>query len=256
MELHVERWGSGPPVVLVHGSVTNGAMTWPEQRPLANSWTITVVDRRGYFPNPPVEREDFEVDARDLEAFLDDGVHLVGHSYGGVVCLLAAAARPDAVRSLTVVEPPAFGVARGDPDVESFIERTVRHWQTGPSDPEGFLAGFLDLVGSRSRFPTPLPAPLEQNTRLLMVERAPWEAVIPLADLAAAGFPKLVVSGGHSRAFDAVCDVLEDRLGAERAVIPGARHSVPRVGKPFNDRLEAFLDASRARSTTFSTSRS
>ena len=45
-----------------------------------------------------------------------------------------------------------------------------------------------------------------------MVERSPVEAVIPLDELAAAPFPKLVISGGHSAAFDAVCDVLEARL--------------------------------------------
>ena len=55
-----------------------------------------------------------------------------------------------------------------------------------------------------------------------MAERPPWEAEIPLDELAAAPFPKLVVSGAHNAAFDAVCDVLEERLGAERAVLPGA----------------------------------
>jgi pimeloyl-ACP methyl ester carboxylesterase len=91
--------------------------------------------------------------------------------------------------------------------------------------------------------PDPLPPELDRGARLLMVERPPWEAEIPLAALAAAPFPTLVVSGGHGRAFDAVCDVLERSLGAERAVIPGAGHGVPRVGAPFNERLEAFLRA-------------
>ena len=67
-----------------------------------------------------------------------------------------------------------------------------------------------------------------------MVERPPWEADPPLEELAAARFPKLVVSGAHSRAFDAVCDVLEQRLDAERAVLPGAGHSPQLLGEPFN----------------------
>ena len=56
-----------------------------------------------------------------------------------------------------------------------------------------------------------------------MVERLPSEAEIPFERLAAAPFPKLVVSGGHSAAFDAVCDVLEERLDAERLVVRGRR---------------------------------
>ena len=100
---------------------------------------------------------------------------------------------------------------------------------------------FLELAGSDLRPPSPLPPELERGARVLLVERGPWEAQIPLDELAAAPFPKLVVSGGHHPAFDAVCDVLEQRLGAERAVIAGAGHSVPRTGAPFNERLEDFL---------------
>jgi len=73
-----------------------------------------------------------------------------------------------------------------------------------------------------------------------MVERPPWEAEIPLDDLAAAPFPKLVVSGGHSAAFDAVCDVLVERLDAQLAVLPGAGHSPQRLGQPFNELIASF----------------
>jgi hypothetical protein len=81
---------------------------------------------------------------------------------------------------------------------------------------------------------------MEASVRAMMVERAPWEAEIPLDELAAAPFPKLVVSGAHHAAFDAVCDVLEERLGAERAVLPGAGHSIPRA-PAFNERVDQFL---------------
>jgi pimeloyl-ACP methyl ester carboxylesterase len=189
------------------------------------------------------ERVDFDVDAALLGDMLGAPVHLVGHSYGGVIALLAAARAPEGVRSLTVVEPPAFGVAAGDPEVDAFVAASKAHWANGPHEPEAFLRRFLDLVGSDISPPSPLPAAVERGARLLLVERGPWEAEIPLEELAAAPFPKLVVSGAHHAAFDAVCDVLEERLGAERAVIPGAGHSVPRVGAAFNERLESFLRA-------------
>ena len=67
------------------------------------------------------------------------------------------------------------------------------------------------------------------------------EAESPLDELAAAPFRKLVVSGAHSAALDAVCDVLEARLGAERAVVSGAGHSIPRLGEPFNRVLVEFV---------------
>ena len=166
---------------------------------------------------------------------------MVGHSYGGVVALLAAAARPEAVRSLTIIEPPALGLPPGTAEIRSLSDEIRRYRELGPSDPEQFLIGFLEIVGSTAQLPSPLPLALLQNARLLMVERSPAEAVIPLDRLRKAPFPKLVVSGAHSAAYDQICDLLESGLGAERAVIPGAGHSIPRIGAPFNDRLEAFL---------------
>jgi hypothetical protein len=58
--------------------------------------------------------------------------------------------------------------------------------------------------------------------------------------LAAASFPKLVVAGNWHRAFNAVCDVLQDRLAAQRVVIGGFGRGVQFAGEPFNERLAAF----------------
>jgi pimeloyl-ACP methyl ester carboxylesterase len=232
--VHVETLGAGPRIVLVHGSVTGGAITWLEQRPLAERFTLVVVDRSGYAPNPPLDRIDFEEQAVELGALLEAGDHLVAHSYGAVVALLAAASAP--LGSLTVIEPPAFGVARGQPDVEDFLHQ----FYGAPLDPRGYLEFFLPLVGSRLKLPDSLPPALEAGAKAALAERPPHEAEIPLDELAAAPYPKLVVSGAHNPAFEAVCDVLEERLGAERAVVPGSGHSIPRV-PGFNDVLEEFL---------------
>lgn len=243
MSLHVERLGAGPPVLLVHGSVRGGRACWLGQLPLAERWTLLVVDRPGFGDTAAPARVDFEAEAPLVAELLEEPAHVVGHSYGGVVSLLAAGLRPEGVRSLTVIEPPAFGVARGHPGVERFVRDAQELWAKGPGDPEAFLNAFLRLVGSRLAPDGPLSRELERGARLLLVERGPWEAEIPLDRLAAAPFPKLVVSGGHDAGFDAVCDVLEERLGAERAVIRGAGHGVQRTGEPFNERLERFLSA-------------
>jgi len=228
-------------VVLVHGSVANGPATWAALEPLRSRFELVIPNRGGYPPNPPLERIDFERQAEELAPLLGDGAHLVGHSYGGVISLLLAARHPDAVRSLTVNEPPAFAVARGNTEVERLIGGLESFFAEGPYEPEQYLRGFLALVGSTTRPPRdPLPPDLAQGARAAMAERPPWEAQIPIEELAAAPFPKLVVSGGHSAAFDAVCDVLEERLGAERAVLPGAGHSLPRA-PGYLERLEAFL---------------
>ncbi len=231
---------SRPRLLLVHGSVVNADLTWSAQKPLGERFEIVAPNRRGFPPGPDVEHVDFEEEAAWLEQFLEPGTHLVGHSYGGVISLLAAARRPEVLRSLTVIEPPAFGVARGVPAADEFMARIEQHWASGPRDPAEFLGGFLELVGS-SVPPGNFTPELLQGARTLMVERPPAEAVIPFDELARAPFPKLVVSGGHSAAFEAVCDMLGERLGVERAVLPGARHSVQRLGEPFNALLTEFV---------------
>jgi pimeloyl-ACP methyl ester carboxylesterase len=227
-------------LLLVHGSVVNAELTWSAQKPLADRFEIVAPNRRGFPPGPDVDRVDFEGEAVWLEPFLEPGAHLVGHSYGGLIALLAAGRRPELVRSLTVIEPPSFGVARGNPAADAFTAAIEEHWTNGPRDPAEFLRGFFGLVGS-SVPPGNFTPELLQGARTLMVERNPAEAVIPLDELARAPFPKLVVSGGHSPAFEAVCDVLEERLRAERAVLPGIGHSVQRLGKPFNELLTGFI---------------
>ena len=228
-------------VVFVHGSVGNAETTWSQQRSLEDRLDCVFLTRGGYPPGPPLERIDFEEQAQDVAGELREGDDLVGHSYGAVVSLLAAVRRP-VLASLTVSEPPAFGLARGNPAVEDFLARIEAFRATDPS-PREYLAFFLPLVGSALALPDPLPPALEQGARAALAERSPVEAVIPLDELAATTFPKLVVSGGHSAAFDAVCDVLETRLGAERAVLPGAGHSLPRA-PGYTETLAAFVERS------------
>ena len=237
-----------PRIVFVHGSVMGGRPTWIGQRGLGDRFRLDILERPGFPPNPPVERVDFEEHAVILADHLDGGAHLVGHSYGAVIALLAAAASPENVRSLTVIEPPATDVARGNPAADAFAREGIEWWRAGPTDdPEAFLRGFLEYAGSEYVPPSPLPAALEQGARTLIVERGPWEATIPLDELSAASFPTLVVSGSHHAAFEAICDVLVARLAAERLVLPGYGHSVQRH-PDFNEQLAEFVVRAERRS--------
>jgi len=249
-DLHIERHGEGPRVLFVHGSVSGGAATWKAQYPLADRWTLLILDRRGFGESPRAEREDFEVDARDIAEALEGGAHLVAHSYGGVGALLAVAARPQAVHSLTLVEPMAYSVALHHEHVRRSVDQVGAYFTGNVAGPREFLTGFFELMGLQAKLPDPLPPVLETATRLLMRCRYPWSAEIHLDGLANAPFRSLVVSGGHSPVFETICDVLAAQLGAERAVIPGAGHSVPRTGTPFNDKLEGFLLANAGGRTT------
>lgn len=201
------------------------------------------MNRGGFGNSPAVIREDFEIDANDVCDALGDGAHLVGHSYGGVVALLAAARCSEAVRSLAVLEPPAFRLVEDRADVREFIGEVKAILAAQPT-PEEFLPRFITAVGGDpSRLPSPLPPPLVNAASVQMNGRWPWEARIPIDRLAAAPFPKLVMSGGHSGMFDAVCDVLQDRLPAQRTITSGAGHNIPMLGQRVNDSLSQLWKA-------------
>src|SRR4029077_4460486 len=242
--LAVERLGEGPPVLFIHGDIVGPDLTWRKQQELAERWSLMIPSRPGFGESPPLERNDFEIEAPMFAELLGDGAHLVGHSYGAVIALLAAAQRPDAVRSLTVSEPGCLRVAAGTPVVDEMIsngERLFAHASEIAS--EEFLKLFRGGAGSACGAPEDLPPELMHGVELLKRERPSWEAEIPLETLASAGFPVLVVSGGHSEAFEAVCDALAEALSSEREVIPGGGHTVPSTGAAYNERLEALMRA-------------
>ena len=240
--LEVERLGQGPPILFVHGDIVGPKLTWRKQRELGERWSLMIPSRPGFGESPPLERNDFETEAPMFAELLGNGAHLVGHSYGAVIALLVAAQRPEAVRSLTVSEPGCLRVAAGVPEVDEMIangELLFAHAEEIPS--EDFLRMFRGGAGSAYGTPEQLPDELMHGVELLKRERPSWEAEIPLEALAAADFPVLVLSGGHSKAFEAVCDSLARALAAEREVISGRGHTVPSTGAPYNERLEAFM---------------
>ncbi|HEU5368084.1 MAG TPA: alpha/beta hydrolase [Ktedonobacterales bacterium] len=240
----VEVWGEGEPVILIHGSGAPAPISemWARQRPLAERYRLLIVARRGYGDRPVVMQTDVEGDVQDVLALLGDGAHLVGFSYGGIVALVAAARRPALVRSLTVIEPPALGVVRGNPAADAQVDGLSR-FEPPPlgKTPEEFWADFRRLMGQQVPEHIEL-SPIERKAvEAHMAEAPPWTIAIPLDTLAETTFPKLMVSGYWNPAMNAVADIITEQLNAERFVLKGWYHNIHRAGEPFNQRLDAFL---------------
>jgi pimeloyl-ACP methyl ester carboxylesterase len=232
-DLAVEVVGEGDTVVLVHGSGVRD-WTWIDQRELADRYRLVLPYRRGYGDSPPAN-PDFEVDGRDVAALLDRPSHLVGVSYGGIGVLLAAARRPDLARSVTAIEPPAFGLAREHPEVRALVPRLMAAYAQPTA--EEFGVAFAHALGFEPRPPSPeLLAALESFRR----ERTPDQAEIPFERLE--GIPILIVTGGWHPAFEEVARVLTERVGAEQETFPGAGHPVQHA-PGFNERLIEFWES-------------
>jgi pimeloyl-ACP methyl ester carboxylesterase len=239
--LDVLREGTGPPVVFVHGSVLGAARAWRAQRELAERWQIVMPDRPGFGNSETLARGDFEAEAPLFAELLGGGAHLVGHSYGAVIALYAAALAPQAVRSLTLSEPGCLRVAAERPAVARQLANGARLYANASRLSEReFLQAFRGGAGVTRETPKRLDPELARGARLLIRERPAWEAEPDWAALRAAPFAKLVISGGHSAVFEAVCDAVAARIGAQRTVLAGRGHTIP-AADGYNELLEGFL---------------
>jgi pimeloyl-ACP methyl ester carboxylesterase len=122
--------GNGPPVVLVHGGVSD-IRTWDRQIPVfCEDYRVISYSRRYSHPNeaiPDGVDDPIQTHVDDLIALIRSldaaPAHLVGHSWGGLVCLLAAIRSPDVARSLVLMEPPVVSLFVSTPPRPSELLR-------------------------------------------------------------------------------------------------------------------------------------
>ncbi|CAM5262747.1 Alpha/beta hydrolase OS=Streptomyces tendae OX=1932 GN=GUR47_14990 PE=4 SV=1 [Streptomyces tendae] len=133
-----------PPALYVHG-LGGSSQNWSALMPLLDGVVDSeAVDLPGFGDSPPPDDGDYSITghARAVVRYLDASgrgpVHLFGNSLGGAVVTRVAAARPDLVRTLTLVSPalPEIRVQRTAvptgllalPGVVSLFNRLTRDW--------------------------------------------------------------------------------------------------------------------------------
>ncbi len=108
--------GAGPPVVLVHGA-WNWSQHWlGVAEALADSYTCSVMDRRGRGSSGDGDDYAFDREIEDIAAVLEAAgpdASLLGHSSGAIYALETARRIP--VERLIIYEPPLRWAERGDP---------------------------------------------------------------------------------------------------------------------------------------------
>jgi len=119
--LHLNEVGSGPPLVMLHGSGP-GATSWSNFKgnlpALSQHFRVLAVDQPGYglSDKPPFSRDDsvFRVTSRALAGLLDEldieQADFVGNSLGGANALRFALDHPDRVRRMVLMGPGGAAV--------------------------------------------------------------------------------------------------------------------------------------------------
>jgi pimeloyl-ACP methyl ester carboxylesterase len=259
LPIHITKWGEiGPRVWMIHGGVQGGLgggpATFREQKDLeGQGWRLLVPDRPGFGESPTRGPDDMEGDAAWLSEALQDGDHLIGHSFGGAVALLAAARRPSAVRSLILVEPALMALLfgskemRANKDVRADLLRMGEAWLSARSPAEYGLALARDLGGVPHRaVDGMIPDERVAGTigcAFLQARLANANVLRKAAKAVAdAGVPVLVVTGGWSPTFEAVGAIAAKLTSGRQTIIRSPNHFVQLVAaKAFNTTADQFM---------------
>ena len=231
--------GSGPTIVLVPGSCSTGA-AW---RPIMATWngqfrcvTTSLLGYGGTAERRTEHDPSITHAAEMLETVIREAsgrVHLVGHSYGGLVSLVVAMRAAVPLASLSIVEAPALELLRAtgeEQQYRAFRDMTDAYFAAFKTGDTGAVAAMIDFYGGAGTY-----ASWPQRVRAYAVETThvnilDWASALgyPLTPdtLERVTTPTLVMTGtaSHPAARRANALLGDCIKGATFATIEGAAH--------------------------------
>lgn len=220
--------GDGPPLVLVHGSLSDHETNWALVRPeLERRFAVHAVARRGRGQTSKTHGHSVHDEANDIAAVVEaagEGVTLLGHSYGAV-CALAAALRSPKVERLILYEPPKPSAMPG-----SMLKRLENLGEQSEWDAmvELFMTEILQvpLDGVQELRPLPVWREMVSDAEASLGD---WSALVAYdaepGQFGALSMPVLLLVGSESPAelyqTDALAKVLPD---SRTVVLEGQEH--------------------------------
>lgn len=238
--VHVRRFGEGGrPALMIHCSLAHSGAWAGVAAHLSGLLAMTAFDLPGHGQSDAWDgRSDYlELSTRIAAGLVPAPVDLIGHSFGGLVALRLALDRPEAVRSLTLVEPVLFAAARGFPEWEVHMAEIAPFLQALEAGRnEAAARAFTALWGTGAAWEE-----LEPRSRAALAERihliaagagATYEdsgGLLAPDGLEGLAMPAMLIRGSRSPAIIArICEEIGARLpDVGLAEVEGAGHMAP-----------------------------
>jgi pimeloyl-ACP methyl ester carboxylesterase len=249
----------GQTVILIHSSGMSSRQWGKLGEVLGRTHRVIAPDLLGSGANPPWPAEklfDLSEDVDAIEAIvkkLGGPVHVVGHSYGGLLALKLARRDPSRIRSLAAYDPVAFGAVYAANDAEGIADLARAESQPVFTDfarggDDAWFEVFVDYWNGPGAWRGMSPAGRESFLRVgrkvffevwsLMHDRTPASAYAGIEA------PALFLGGAVSPpAARRVVALLGEALPRGRVLlVPGAGHMGPLTHAAFvNDAIVAHI---------------
>jgi pimeloyl-ACP methyl ester carboxylesterase len=238
IQLYYEEYGTGTPLVLVHGFSSYGGEWVPILPPLVGRYRVIVPDLRGHGQSTGVaETIHHKWFADYLIALLDylgiERAHFVGHSSGAMCLLFVGTEHQDRVHTLTLVSATYT--------FDEFARRHMREVATGMRTDAAFQARIQEVHGSLHglEYGQVLADAFEAFTR------APRELPFRAEDLSVIQRPVLILHGDRDEFFpvDIPTALYRAIPAAELCILPCTGHELPDQWRDlFLQLLTGFLE--------------
>jgi pimeloyl-ACP methyl ester carboxylesterase len=237
-DLFYREAGSGPPLLLIHGSGPD-AYSWGEAfDDLARDHRVIAYDRRGFSRSSGEPSADWHRHGEDAAALLEGldvaPAHVAGWSGGGLVALDLVLDHPALVRSLVLIETPLYGRRRPTLGlVRTFLEaQSLRRRKGDRAAAEAwlrFITGYREggSTWDRPDYPEERKEELLANASAMLTEMQSRHAHLTRERVSSIDCPVTVVLGGRSQSWfqktaRATADLIDD---AQLRMIEDSNHA-------------------------------
>jgi pimeloyl-ACP methyl ester carboxylesterase len=230
----------GSTIVLVPGSCSTGAAWRPVIASLGDRFRCVTTSLPGYgrtaerrAPDAPDILQAAEIVRAVIRNSGDDAIHLVGHSFGGLVGLAAVLESPEQIASLTVIEAPAVELLTAAGELEAYrafremADTYFRAFHAGDKEAIAAMIDFYGGAGTYASWPERVRAYAIETTPVNMLDWAcAFSFRLSPAVLEAINVPIHVIVGGASHPAILCANGLLSRCiaGASMTTIAGAAH--------------------------------
>jgi pimeloyl-ACP methyl ester carboxylesterase len=178
--------GRGPPVILVHSSVSGNRQWRRLVETLSPTYRCLAPNLFGYGQTTPwpADRQQTLADAASVVVaiceFIDEPIRLIGHSWGGAVAMFVANTLGPRVSHLALYEPMLYGLLLGQGRTEAESEALRMHGivreRSDAGDWEGLAQIFTDYFNGDGSWASTPPDRRAAVSRQLPPNRHEWDA--------------------------------------------------------------------------------